>query len=35
MLRGEVGCESGVPAQSIHNEGPRKGGPFVSFCCSA
>lgn len=35
MLRGEVGCEQEPLAQSIHNEGPRKGGPFVSFCCSA
>lgn len=35
LLRGETGTGKGVVAREIHNQSPRRGGPFVTVDCGA
>ncbi len=35
LLLGETGVGKGLLARSLHNEGPRSGGPFVAMNCGA
>ncbi len=35
LITGETGCGKDLVAHAIHNEGPRKNGPFVQVNCTA